>query len=200
MNLKNVFIYIVFLAFNLTSFPVESREEYYKVEDKVMSETEFLQNGVKVQYSIKSSLEEEEERIKKAFSEEYSVENNSEDSFNLIGKYNIEIKLWEEDKEIFVEGTIINEKKVSTKNLMKELTKIQNNKVKSLRYFNYYKGKIKLVNRLKDLKVPENMVEIHNGYISKEKMKDGKEISYGIMEYDTGLQVIIGTPIIFTTY
>ena len=69
-----------------------------------------------------------------------------------------------------------------------------------MRYFEYYKGRINSLNDIEKLELEENLIQVHNGYVGKSTLKSGERISYAIMKYNTGLYVIIGTPIIFTTY
>ena len=83
------------------------------------------------------------------------------------------------------------------KNILK---KLENNKTKSVKYFEYYKGKLLYINSLKDINLNDKLLKIHNGYVGKEKLSNNREFSYGIIEYNTGIYIIIGTPTIFTTY
>lgn len=205
MELKSLFIYFIVFSINflgLSSSESINVNNYQYIENIVKSETTFSENGVKIQYNIKSDVNDEVERIKGIYNEGYNIKNATDKNhFYIKGNNDIEIKVWKEDDRVFVEGTIINWKKeTSTVELKKELQKLQDDKINSLRYFEYYKGKINSINSIKDIKLNNELIEVHNGYVGKSKLKDGKQISYGIMEYDTGVYVIIGTPIIFTTY
>lgn len=205
MELKSLFIYFIVFSINflgLSSGENISINNYQYIESIVKSETIFSENGVKIQYNIKSDIKDEVKRIKDIYNEGYSIENlTDKNHFYIKGDNDIEMKVWEEEDRVFVEGTIINSKKeTSTVELKKELQKLQDNKVNSLRYFEYYKGKLNSVKSIKDLSLSNELIKVHNGYVGKSKLKDGNQISYGIMEYDTGVYVIVGTPIIFTTY
>ncbi|GAA0069786.1 hypothetical protein UT300003_13090 [Clostridium sardiniense] len=205
MELKSLFIYFIVFSINLlglSSGENISINNYQYIESIVKSETIFSENGVKIQYNTKSDINDEIKRIKDIYNEGYSIENlTDKNHFYIKGDNDLEIKVWEEEDRVFVEGTIINSKKeASTVELKKELQKLEDNKVNSLRYFEYYKGKLNSVKSIKDISLSNELIKVHNGYVGKSKLKDGNQISYGIMEYDTGVYVIVGTPIIFTTY
>lgn len=205
MELKSLFIYFIVFSINLLGLSNSENigiDNYQYIESIVKNETTFSENGVKIQYNIKSEIKDEIERIKAIYDKEYNIENaTGKNHFYIKGDNDIEIKVWKEEDRVFVEGIIINCKKEnSTAKLKKELQKLQNNKINSLRYFEYYKAKINSIDNIKDLELKNELIEVHNGYVGKSKLKDGKQISYGIMEYDTGAYIIIGTPIIFTTY
>ncbi|WP_155467944.1 hypothetical protein [Clostridium baratii] len=176
--------------------------DYQSIENKVIKETTFKENGVKIQYNIKSSLDKEIERIKKIYIKENKIEETEDDShFYIVGDKNIEVNLWCEDGIVFVEAVSINnDKDIDTISLKNDLKKLQNKKTNSVKYFEYYKGRLNSINSLKEIKEEEGFTKVHNGYVGNYELKSGSKISYGIMEYDTGVYVIVGTPIIFTTY
>lgn len=43
-------------------------------------------------------------------------------------------------------------------------------------------------------------MKISNGYSGTGYLNDGEKINFALVDYDTGSHIIIGTPIIFTTY
>lgn len=205
MEVKSLFIYFIVLLFNLLGLSNTENidiNNYKNIESLVMNETIFSENGVKVQYNVESNIKDEIQRIKKIYSKEYHIQNDGDENhFYIRGNNDIEIRVWREDNKTFVEGIIINCKKEnSTTDLKKELQKLESDEINSLRYFEYYKGKINSLDDIKKLELEENLIQIHNGYVGKNTLKNGERISYAIMEYNTGVYVIIGTPIIFTTY
>lgn len=44
------------------------------------------------------------------------------------------------------------------------------------------------------------LMKISNGYSGTGYLNDGEKINFALVDYDTGSHIIIGTPIIFTTY
>lgn len=205
MELKSIILYFLICTFNLSSLlgtGLVKSVDYQSIENKVIKETTFKENGVKIQYNIKSSLDKEIERIKKIYIKENKIEETEDDShFYIVGDKNIEVNLWCEDGIVFVEAiSINNDKDIDTISLKNDLKKMQNKKTNSVKYFEYYKGRLNSINSLKEIKEEEGFTKVHNGYVGNYELKSGSKISYGIMEYDTGVYVIVGTPIIFTTY
>ncbi|MGG7159284.1 hypothetical protein [Clostridium baratii] len=207
MELKSIILYFLICTFNLSSLlgtGLVKSVDYQSIENKVIKETTFKENGVKIQYNIKSSLDKEIERIKKIYIKENKIEETEDDShFYIVGDKNIEVNLWCEDGIVFVEAiSINNDKDIDTISLKNDLKKLQNKKTNSVKYFEYYKGRLNSINSLKEIKEEEEegFTKVHNGYVGNYELKSGSKISYGIMEYDTGVYVIVGTPIIFTTY
>lgn len=205
MEIKSLFIYFIVFLFNL--FGLSNAEnininDYRNVESVVMNETIFSENGVKIQYNIKSDIKDEVQRIKNVYAKDHYIEDSQDSNhFYIKGINDIEIRVWREDDRVFVEGIIINCKNEnSTSNLKKEFQKLQCDGMSSLKYFEYYKGKVNSLDDIKKLGLEENLIQVHNGYVGKSTLKSGERISYAIMEYNTGVYVIIGTPIIFATY
>lgn len=205
MELKSIILYFLICTFNLSSLlgtGLVKSVDYQSIENKVIKETTFKENGVKIQYNIKSSLDKEIERIKKIYIKENKIKETEDDShFYIVGDKNIEVNLWCEDGIVFVEAVSINnDKDIATISLKNDLKKMQNKKTNSVKYFEYYKGRLNSINSLKEIKEEKGFTKVHNGYVGNYELESGSKISYGIMEYDTGVYVIVGTPIIFTTY
>ncbi|AIY82649.1 MAG: hypothetical protein KIB43_00360 [Clostridium baratii] len=205
MELKSIILYFLICTFNLSSLMgtgLVKNMDYKSIEKEVVKETTFKENGVKIQYNIKSSLDKEIERIKGIYIKENKIEETEDNShFYIVGDKNIEVNLWCEDGIVFVEAiSINNDKVIDTISLKNNLKKLQNKKTNSVKYFEYYKGRLNSINSLKEIKEEEGFTKVHNGYVGNYELKSGSKISYGIMEYDTGVYVIVGTPIIFTTY
>lgn len=205
MELKSILVYFLICTFNLSSFMgtgLIKNMDYKSIENEVTKETTFKENGVKIQYNIKSSLDKEIERIKGIYIKENKIEETEDNNhFYIVGDENIEVNLWCEDGIVFVEAISINsDKDIDTIFLKNNLKKLQNKKTNSVKYFEYYKGRLNFINSLKEIKEEEEFIKVHNGYVGNYELENGSKISYGIMEYDTGVYVIVGTPIIFTTY
>ena len=204
MEIKSFIIYFIIFTLNLVNIPngsIISKDNYKYIEKIVMDETDFSENGVKIQYNVKSDIDREVLRIKNIFKDNYEFDEVDKYHFYIKGKNNIEIKLWKENDNLFVEGIILNKNENITNIYLKNiLKKLENNKTKSVKYFEYYKGELLYINSLKDINLNDKLLKIHNGYVGKEKLSNNREFSYGIIEYNTGIYIIIGTPTIFTTY
>ncbi|MDO5039591.1 hypothetical protein [Clostridium sp.] len=206
MGIKNFFIYIIIFSINLSGVSSNNLENisFYQLENFLINKTEFNENGVKLQYNIESNKDYELNRILGLMSDKYKIENiNNKYHFYLKSNNTIEIKIWEEDNITFVESFIINKNKcMSTEDLKRELDNILSSKVRNKRYFKYYKGEISNTDNfyIDNIELKKELLKIENGYVGKETLKNGEKLSYGIMKYNTGVYLVIGTPVIFTTY
>lgn len=180
-------------------------------EQAVMENSEFIENGVKLNYCSKADIEIEYERLLKMFKEIYSgsVQSSSNKIIYKDSSSNIEATFWEENGKTIVEIICINSNNSkSSLDLKKDLRKFQNNNSTEEKYFAFVKGKIKkngyekteeiLMNSIK--KDTLKVLDIQNGYTATATFKDNQRVNISYMEYDSGRQVIIGTPIIFVTY
>lgn len=171
----------------------------------------FDNNGVKVVYSSDKDLQEEKNIIIEKIRQQ-NLENVIEEVDNEINVSNyknekIKVLLYKENNKTIVEEEIINynsSKKLSE--LMQELTNLQTKYSKDLRYFQYIKGKINnkdstidKINSIREMK-NINTLEIHNGYVGTANIYDGERVNFSVCTYNTGSYLVIGTPIIFTTY
>ncbi len=206
MGIKNFFIYIIIFSINLSGVSINNLENisFYQLENFLINKTEFNENGVKLQYNIESNKDYELNRILGLMSDKYKIENiNNKYHFYLKSNNTIEIKIWEEDNITFVESFIINKNKcMSTEDLKRELDNILSSKVINKKYFKYYKGEISNTDNfyIDNIELKKESLKIENGYVGKETLKNGEKLSYGIMKYNTGVYLVIGTPVIFTTY
>ena len=206
MGIKNFFIYIIIFSINLSGVSSNNLENisFYQLENFLINKTEFNENGIKLQYNIESNKDYELNRILGLMSDKYKIENiNNKYHFYLKSNNTIEIKIWEEDNITFVESFIINKNKcMSTEDLKRELDNILSSKVRNKRYFKYYKGEISNTDNfyIDNIELKKELLKIENGYVGKETLKNGEKLSYGIMKYNTGVYLVIGTPVIFTTY
>lgn len=180
-------------------------------EQAIIENDAFIENGVKMNYCSKTDIETEHERLVKEFEDKYGknlkVTSNKimyKDSSN-----DIKVVLWEENHETMVEIVAINNNSSSSSlSLKKDLEKLQNNKSTEEKYFAFIKGKIegqsykKIEKTLMDSikKDTLEVLDIHNGYSATAEFGDNQRVNMGYMEYDSGRQIIIGTPIIFVTY
>ena len=89
---------------------------------------------------------------------------------------------------------------------MKELTELQTKCAKDIRYFQYIKGKINnkniTIDKIKKIQEMKNIntLDIHNGYVGTANLYNGERVNFSVCTYNTGSYLVIGTPVIFTTY
>lgn len=207
--------YIFLLIFSLLS--INGREyrceiENYSfniIEKYFMEECDFIQNGLKVEYTTRESRVNEYQRIFEALFKDNLYVKEEKNSISAYSEnINYSVKFVQDNEILKVEIVILNtDKTVNKINLEKLVKNIKSSETIDERYFSFIKGKIS--NDSNDIfnKIEENLyedsikvAEINNGYSIKATMKDNEMINIGKFNYDTGSYLIIGTPIIFITY
>lgn len=211
MKHKIYLILFFMILFNCKEvFPIEKLSKaLYLDEQSIVKYDSFCENGVKCNYVINGKAENEINRIKLLI-----LKYKDLSSIKITNNY-LEAKTEDEEISIYtyndkigckVEVKIVNyEKENNINKLMKELIKLQNNNGNDIRYFSYIKSKVSNIEEtLKDVENNKNLkdvriININNGYTGIAKYKNEK-INFAINNYDTGSYLVIGTPIIFTTY
>ncbi|MEG1287313.1 MAG: hypothetical protein RSD13_04600 [Clostridium sp.] len=180
-------------------------------EQAIIESDAFIENGVKINYCSKTDIEIEYERLLKEFQDK-CIDNVEITNNKIIYKdsnSDITVVLWEENNETMVEIVVINNNPLMESLLLKRnLEKLLNNNSTKEKYFSYVKGKIELQSYEKIEETIMNSIKkdtlevlnIHNGYSATAEFRDNQRVNMGYMEYDSGRQIIIGTPIIFVTY
>lgn len=205
---------LAFFLLIIETVPVKSElisDNFYFLEDELINAGDFIENGVRVEYSSKNNLENELLVIKKnlsdLFKEDVYIDNNT--IFFSDDQRDIKVLVWSSEEETKVQITYINNKKECTiRKMIKEMEQIQYFAAENIKYFNFVKVKIieekkqDILDTLKE-NIEEKTLEeldIVNGKIGKGKLKDENKINFSFMSYDTGEYLIIGTPVIFITY
>lgn len=215
--MKQILKIIPILAFFLLiieTVPVKSElisNNFYFLEDELINAGDFIENGVRVEYSSKNNLENELLVIKKnlsdLFKEDVYIDNNT--IFFSDAQRDIKVLVWSSEEETKVQITYINNKKECTiRKMIKEMEQIQYFAAENIKYFNFVKVKIIEEQRQDILDILKENIEektleeldIVNGKIGKGKLKDENKINFSFMSYDTGEYLIVGTPVIFITY
>ena len=207
--------YIFLLIFSLLS--INGREyrceiENYSfniIEKYFMEECDFIQNGLKVEYTTRESRVNEYQRILEALFKDNLYVKEEKNSISAYSEnINYSVKFVQDNEILKVEIVILNtDKTVNKINLEKLVKNIKSSETIDERYFSFIKGKISNDSNEIFNKIEENLyedsikvAEINNGYSIKATMKDNEMINIGKVNYDTGSYLIIGTPIIFITY
>lgn len=180
-------------------------------EQAIIQNGDFIENGVKMNYCSKTDIETEYkrllEKIKSNNFKDLQIKTNEimyKDS-----SMSVNVLLWIEDNKTMVQFIAINnDSSMSSLSLKKYLDRFQNNNSTEEKYFKFIKGKIdeQGYGKTEDMlmnSIRKNTLEgldIHNGYVQTAVFKDNQRVNIGYMKYDSGRQVIIGTPIIFVTY
>ena len=210
-------IFFVFLSIfslliiNGKEYECEAKKDLFnEVERYVLNEYEFIQNGMKLEYTTKVDIYDELDRIDKIFqSKNELIVTKDENSISVkSANINYSVNIYNYSGLTKVEVIVINtDKNLSESYLRGLVEEIRGSNFINERYFSFIKGKIKtedknifedVENKLK-IKINENL-DISNGSIAKATMIDGTNLNIGQITYDTGSYLIIGTPTIFVTY
>ena len=214
-NMKKIFFVFIsifsLLIINGKEYECEAKKDLFnEVERYVLNEYEFIQNGMKLEYTTKVGIDDELDRIDKIFqSKNDLIVTRSESSISAKSEnINYSVNIYNYGRLTKVEVIVINTDKTLSESYLRVLVEeIRSSNFINERYFSFIKGKIKtedknifedVENKLK-ININENL-DISNGSIAKATMIDGTNLNIGQITYDTGSYLIIGTPIIFVTY
>ena len=214
-NMKKVF-FVFLLIFSLLiiggkEYKCESKEDSFsKIEGYVINNYDFVQNGIKLEYTVDEKLCKEYLRIKQFFEENNFLVLSTENNNITAESENIDysINICEYNDLIKVQVILINNDVSKSEEELKKLSqKIRNDNFINERYFSFIKGKLNtqdknLIDDLeKNLNIKVNeYLDINNVCVAEATFEDNQHINIGQIKYDTGSYLIIGTPIIFVTY
>lgn len=216
MHIKvSIAILILLSFFNIGAISNDiynTKNLFNNLENNIVNISEFEENGVKLQYKTKENIEKEISRIKENLIKYVngSCKKLEDNEYEIsTSDFKIDIKMWDEGNYNYAEISLINKNsKYSTMDLRRVFEKLETNKMEDKQYFLYYKGKDKSIDKnymLDKLKSVSNLqqvkyLKINNGYAGTGYLNDGGKVNFALMEYNTGSHIVIGTPIIFTTY
>ena len=197
------------LIINGVEYECSESEKYYRyMEDILVENYDFVQNGLKLEYIINTSINEEKDRIvellKKDSKSNIDIANNN--IFCSDDTLTYSISLIDGDKTKVEIIIINNSERFNSTDLRQAVEKVKSNKCIDERIYYFSKVKINeeknilpsILDGINEDTIEE--VEISNGKVFKAEFIDGSKINLGQINYDTGEYLIIGTPIIFVTY
>lgn len=181
------------------------------IENQIKESSEFIQNGIKVEYSVSQPISKEISRIEKYFNLNFHKNVQTDGNSIIYDDSTKQIKalVWSDNENTKVQIIYINnDKNANTFHLKKELNQMQNIAAKNIKYFNFIKVKIIEERKQNLLEILKNnidkdtleIIDIHNGSVGKANLYDGNKVNIGFVKYDTGEYLVIGTPVIFITY
>ena len=187
----------------------ENEDSFTIVENIMLDNYNFAENGIKFEYFTDSSIEDEKERILSILSNDSNIvikeANNNIVATSNYCDYHINIVDIDKTK---VEIVMINENEdIKTTNLRQAVELLKDNKCKDERYYYFVKAKVNEENNLVQSpilnQINEDTIEeayISNGKVIKANLVDGSRVNIGQISYNTGDYLIVGTPVIFITY
>ena len=204
----SIILFIILSFINISCFGMNNNIFFEKIEQDLRIDSCFVEDGVKVQYTTNNTLRVENEKIKKIFNEYKCIENdkNNIDNLNFYKeKQKVSAYLWYEGTKLYVEIVMNNkDEELSTNDQHYFLSKLEDGNITSKQfYYYYYKGKIKktILNKIikKEKLKDVDIININNGCSGTAVLND-KKINFAEVHYNTGSNIIIASPIIFTTY
>lgn len=213
-NILRMMISIILSLLIIGAVPVKSKDNlksFQNIEANVIENTDFIQNGIKVEYITSKPIDDEGLRIYEILKEEFDgdIEVEGNTIFLRDSVKEIKVIVWSDNENTKVQIIYMNNSKTNSTSFIRgELVKMQDISAKNIKYFDFIKVKIiqdKKQNVLEILKenIDEKTLEtldIYNGSVGKAKLYDGDKINIGVVKYTTGEYLVIGTPVIFVTY
>ena len=199
--MKKVFLIFLLifslLVINNKEYKCEAKNnDFEKIEKYVIDNYDFVENGIKVEYTVSESLKNEYLRIKEFFERNNYLINIEENNSINVEKdgINYDVNIYKYGDLTKVQIILINNDVNKTEKDLNELSKeIRSDNFINERYFSFIKGKIntegkKSIDDLEEdlhLKIKESL-NINNGYISEAISENDQDINIGRIKYDTG--------------
>lgn len=175
-------------------------------ENLVRNTSEVVEQGVKVQYKFSDLQEINDIKSKLNIEKEFSIYNEGFYYLEQNNKASIEIKGIDSIVEIEVK---IFDDSIKVEELENSLIKIFSKK-EDIKTFSYLKGKLKDEHNLENDKISLKrklnvktleILEIQSGITGIAKLYNNEEYNFSLISYEKDNDyIIVGSPVIFTTY
>ncbi|MDV5106837.1 hypothetical protein R2R32_13125 [Clostridium perfringens] len=212
---NNIFIATLFcfsLIFSPSTMNLDNKV-YSKVEEEICNIEEY---GMKIEYITDENIKDQFNNISDYIKiEDFDsiVEKENEIYLNTSKEqFNLDINLIEENSKSRVKIVIISKNRIYFNNIKEYFQVIHNKNMKNIKYYTYIKGNIrennnideieeKLIKSIGKSKVKKNKrINLEKGTTGIINLKSDYQFNYSIMTYEEDRKLILGTPIIFTTY
>ncbi|XZI55297.1 hypothetical protein ACSW9K_02840 [Clostridium perfringens] len=212
---NNIFIAALFcfsLIFSPSTMNLDNKV-YSKVEEEICNIEEY---GMKIEYITDENIKDQFNNISDYIKiEDFDsiVEKENEIYLNTSKEqFNLDINLIEENSKSRVKIVIIFKNRIYFNNIKEYFQVIHNKNMKNIKYYTYIKGNIrennnideieeKLIKSIGKSKVKKNKrINLEKGTTGIINLKSDYQFNYSIMTYEEDRKLILGTPIIFTTY
>ena len=212
---NNIFIAALFcfsLIFSPSTMNLDNKV-YSKVEEEICNIEEY---GMKIEYITDENIKDQFNNISDYIKiEDFDsiVEKENEIYLNTSKEqFNLDINLIEENSKSRVQIVIVSKNRIYFNNIKEYFQVIHNKNMKNIKYYTYIKGNIrennnideieeKLIKSIGKSKVKESKrINLEKGTTGIINLKSDYQFNYSIMTYEEDRKLILGTPIIFTTY
>ena len=212
---NNIFIAALFcfsLIFSPSTMNLDNKV-YSKVEEEICNIEEY---GMKIEYITDESIKDQFNNISDYIKiEDFDsiVEKENEIYLNTSKEqFNLDINLIEENSKSRIQIVIVSKNRIDFNNIKEYFQVIHNKNMKNIKYYTYIKGNIrennnideieeKLIKSIGKSKVKKNKrINLEKGTTGIINLKSDYQFNYSIMTYEEDRKLILGTPIIFTTY
>lgn len=212
---NNIFIVALFcfsLIFSPSTMNLDNKV-YSKVEEEICNIEEY---GMKIEYITDVNIKDQFNNISyyiKIEDFDSIVEKENEIYLNTSKEqFNLDINLIEENSKSRVQIVIVSKNRIDFNDIKEYFQVIHNKNMKNIKYYTYIKGNIrennnideieeKLIKSIGKSKVKEiKRINLEKGTTGIINLKSDYQFNYSIMTYEEDRKLILGTPIIFTTY
>ena len=212
---NNIFIAALFcfsLIFSPSTMNLDNKV-YSKVEEEICNIEEY---GMKIEYITDENIKDQFNNISDYIKiEDFDsiVEKENEIYLNTSKEqFNLDINLIEENSKSRIQIVIVSKNRIDFNNIKEYFQVIHNKNMKNIKYYTYIKGNIrennnideieeKLIESIGKSKVKKNKrINLEKGTTGIINLKSDYQFNYSIMTYEEDRKLILGTPIIFTTY
>lgn len=212
---NNIFIAALFcfsLIFSPSTMNLDNKV-YSKVEEEICNIEEY---GMKIEYITDKNIKDQFNNISDYIKiEDFDsiVEKENEIYLNTSKEqFNLDINLIEENSKSRVQIVIVSKNRIDFNDIKEYFQVIHNKNMKNIKYYTYIKGNIrennnideieeKLIKSIGKSKVKESKrINLEKGTTGIINLKSDYQFNYSIMTYEEDRKLILGTPIIFTTY
>ena len=212
---NNIFIAALFcfsLIFSPSTMNLDNKV-YSKVEEEICNIEEY---GMKIEYITDENIKDQFNNISDYIKiEDFDsiVEKENEIYLNTSKEqFNLDINLIEENSKSRIQIVIISKNRIYFNNIKEYFQVIHNKNMKNIKYYTYIKGNIRENNNIDEIeeklmesigksKIKEKQrINLEKGTTGIINLKSDYQFNYSIMTYEEDRKLILGTPIIFTTY
>ena len=208
---NNIFIAALFcfsIIFSPSTMSLDNKV-YSKIEEEICNIEEY---GMKIEYITDENIKDQFNNISDYIKiEDFDsiVEKENEIYLNTSKEqFNLDINLIEENSKSRIQIVIVSKNRIDFNNIKEYFQVIHNKNMKNIKYYTYIREnnnideiEEKLMESIGKSKIKEKQrINLEKGTTGIINLKSDYQFNYSIMTYEEDRKLILGTPIIFTTY